>query len=220
MSARIRLTAVGLAALALSVVSVPRASACGSQPYLGSLCLFGGDYAMPGYAFAEGQLLPIVQNQPLFSLLGTTYGGDGRTTFALPDTRGRVVIGPGQGPGLSDYRLGARGGSESVTFTVAQMPVHSHSATTTVTATATAYGQSGPPDAGGLGGNVWAAKPHARLYGSTAPDVAMHPDAVQVSGSAETTVVNAGGGQPVDIRQPYIAIHYLIALQGTFPSRN
>ncbi len=220
MSARIRLTTVALAALALSAASAPNASACSSDPYLGSVCLFGGNFAIRGFALAEGQLLAITQNQALFSLLGTTYGGDGRTTFALPDTRGRVVIGPGHGPGLSDYRLGETGGSESVTLTVAQMPVHSHAAVTTVAATATAHGQSGPPDADGPGGNVWAAKPRASLYSSAAPDVAMHADAVQVSASAGTTVGNAGGGQPVNIRQPYVAIHYLIALQGVFPSRN
>jgi microcystin-dependent protein len=215
MSARIRLPVAGLAVLVLFAVSAPNAGACDTDPLIGSLCLFGGNFAIRGFAFTDGSSMAISSNAALFSLLGTTYGGDGRTTFALPDTRGRVVIGPGQG-----YRLGERGGSESATLTVAQMPSHSHAAVTTVAVGTTAYGQSDPPDADGPGGNVWAAKPRAGLYGSTAPDVAMHPDAVQVSASADTSLGNAGGGQPVDIRQPFIAIHYLIALQGLYPSRS
>jgi microcystin-dependent protein len=100
------------------------------------------------------------------------------------------------------------------------MPAHSHTAVTAVTATATAYGQSGPADADGPTGNVWAAKRRAGLYGSTTPDVAMHPDAVQVSASADTTVGSAGGSQPVSVRQPFVVINYVVALQGILPPTN
>jgi microcystin-dependent protein len=96
------------------------------EPFIGQIMMFGGSFAPRGWAFCEGQLLPISQNAALFSILGTTYGGDGRSTFALPDLRGRVAIHPGSGPGLSNYRLGEKGGVESVALNVNQIPAHSH----------------------------------------------------------------------------------------------
>ena len=106
----------------------PGSGNLGTGPYIGGVGLFGGNFAPRGWAAADGQLLPISSNAALFSILGTTYGGDGRTTFALPDLRGRVPIQQGTGPGLPTYRLGARGGAERETLTQAQMPAHAHTA--------------------------------------------------------------------------------------------
>lgn len=102
-------------------------SRSGPEPYIGEISMFGGNFAPRGWAFCDGQLLPIAQNTALFSLLGTIYGGDGRTTFALPDLRGRVPVHSGNGPGLSDYRVGQRGGSERIILTINQIPSHNHS---------------------------------------------------------------------------------------------
>ena len=102
------------------------------DPFLAEIVMFGGNFNPRGWAFCDGQLLPIAQNQALFSLLGTIYGGDGRTTFALPGLRGRTPIHAGRGPGLTDRRLGSRGGSETVTLNTTQIPSHNHSGTITV----------------------------------------------------------------------------------------
>ena len=101
-------------------------SSMSAEPFIGEISMFAGNFAPRGWAFCEGQLLPIAQNQSLFSILGTTYGGDGRTTFGLPDMRGRVSIHPGTGPGLTNYRLGNKGGSETTTLTTNQLPSHNH----------------------------------------------------------------------------------------------
>lgn len=217
-----RLTATALVTtVALSAAAwSSNAAACSIDPYIGSLCIFAGNFEIRSFAYTNGQLLPIAQNTALFSILGTTYGGNGINNFALPDTRGRAIIGPGQGPGLSNYQLGETGGTETVTLTQAQMPAHTHSATTTLNVTAKARGQSAAGTADGPGSNTWAAKPRAGQYSSATPNVDMHADAVQVSASANTSVGVAGSSQPVDIRQPYVAINYLIALTGIYPSRN
>jgi len=216
-----RLSGALAVAVSLSAAAwAPNAAACSDSQFIGSLCIFGGNFEIRGFAFADGRLLPINQYQALFSILGTTYGGNGQTNFALPDTRGRAVIGPGQGPGLSSYTLGEKAGSERITLTANQMPQHSHAAVTTVTASATANGQSVNGTVDGPGGNTWAAKARAGNYSSSAPNVAMHPDSIALNVSANTAVSLAGGSQPIDIHQPYVAINYLIALQGIFPSRN
>ena len=202
--------------------SGPVAACSGSEPILGSVCIFAGNFQIRGFAFTAGQLMSIAQNTALFSILGTTYGGNGQTTFALPDTRGRVVIGAGQGPGLSNYDLGQTGGSENVTQTTAQMPAHSHTATTTVSnLTATLNGNSTTGNADGPGGNSLAAKPRGAPYSTSAPNVAMASGSVAITvGGVATTVGVAGGSQPFSIVQPYVALNYLIALQGIFPSRD
>lgn len=170
-----------------------------SEPFLAEIKLFGGNFAPRGWAFCEGQLLPISQNSALFSLLGTFYGGDGRTTFALPDLRGRVPFHPGRGPGLSSYQIGQRGGAETNTLSINQLPSHSHGNNMA----SAAEGDSNDP-AGKL-----LAKSDARAYTATGPAVA----------SAGNTA-NSGGGQAIDNRQPYIAMNYIIALQGVYPSRS
>jgi microcystin-dependent protein len=198
----------------------PAAKACSSEAYIGSICIFAGNFDIRNNALAQGQLLSIAQNTALFSILGTTYGGNGQTTFALPDTRGRVVIGQGQGPGTSSYQLGQVGGTESVTLTQAQMPLHTHAASTTLTLGAKARGNSATGNADGPGGNTWAARPRGGQYSTAAPDVDMKADTLQLTGSAATTVGAAGGSQPFAIVQPYVTLNYQIVLFGIFPSRN
>jgi microcystin-dependent protein len=175
-----------------------------ATPFIAQITLFGGNFAPRGWAFCQGQILSIAQNTALFALLGTTYGGDGQTTFALPDLRGRVPVQPGQGPGLSPYSLGEMGGSETVTLNQSQMPQHTHTATTVSNASSGAATDTIP------NGNFLAEGNHYR----SSSNAQMNPAAVQV------TIGIAGGGQPVTNVQPYLAINYLIALQGIFPARN
>ena len=176
----------------------------GAEPMIGSMCVFAGNFAPRGWAIAEGQILAISQNEALFSILGTTYGGDGRTTFALPDTRGRAVIGVGHGPGLTDYLLGSKGGAETVTLNETQIPP--------ITPTATAHAQSGAGNNTEPVGRTWAMLSRQNIYSDAPPNVAMQAGTVSVS--------SFGGGQAHENRPPYIAINWIIALQGIYPSRN
>jgi len=201
-------------------INIKQAKACGSaESYLASMCVFAGNFAPRGYAFAQGQLLPISSNTALFSLLGTIYGGDGRTTFALPDARGRALIGAGRGAGLSNYQIGQRGGVETVSLAVNQMPSHTHTATTNISGSATlnasSLGNSDNPS-----GNVLARKPRDSIYSSSAPDVTMSPSAISLSLNANTTVANTGGSQAHENRMPYIVVNWIITIQGLFPSRS
>jgi microcystin-dependent protein len=196
-----------------------------ANPFLGQITLFAGNFAPRAWAFCDGQLLPIASNSALFSILGTTYGGDGRTTFALPDLRSRVPVHAGRGPGLSDYRLGQRGGVEQTVLTQLQLPQHSHimGATTApvpVASTMSASGEEG--DKEDAGGNALGS--FSGGYVSQAPDEAMAAGTVTSSIPAGTAIPaqigNAGASQSVDLRQPFLAINYIIAMQGIFPSRN
>lgn len=177
-----------------------------AEPFLGQIIMFGGNFAIRGWATCDGQLLPIAQNTALFSLLGTTYGGDGRTTFGLPDLRGRVPVHMGQGPGLSAYQLGDKGGSEAVTLSTNQIAAHSHAAT------ANALNAAG--NANTAAGNIWAkdAGTQSATYSNAAPNATMSASAVSIA--------NAGGNQPHPNVQPYQCLNFLIALQGIYPSRN
>ncbi len=176
-----------------------------ADPFLGEIRMFGGNFAPVGWAFCQGQLLPISQNTALFSLLGTTYGGDGVQTFALPDLRGRVPLGMGQGPGLSPYVEGQAGGAETVTLTTPQMPAHSH----TVAATET---QSTTDPKGAVPANTQPPTPGTppKVYGAS-------PDGKTTMNSAMIGIT--GGNLPITVQQPYLAVNYIIALQGIFPSR-
>jgi microcystin-dependent protein len=169
-----------------------------SDPFLAELRLSGFNFPPRGWAFCDGQLLPINQNQALFALLGTVYGGNGLTTFALPDLRGRVPVGFGSGPGLSERTLGEVGGHETVTLASNQLPAHSHA----LTATTDLASDSSP--AGGLlaGG------------GSYGP-----PGSALVE-LATGAIGASGGDQPHDNMQPYLVLNWIIALVGIFPSRN
>ncbi len=169
--------------------------------------MFGGTFAPRGWAFCDGSLLPINQHSALFSILGTTYGGDGRTTFGLPDLRGRVAIHEGTGPGLENRRLGAKGGDEEHTLTTQQMPRHDHNTSVTTNCTTQAGTSDNPED------KYWASSKEGDLAYRANSGNQMASDAVEVSLS------NAGGGQPHNNMQPFLVVNYIIALQGTFPSR-
>lgn len=159
--------------------------------------MFAGNFAPNGWALCNGQLLPISENETLFFVLGTTYGGDGQATFALPDLRGRLPIHQGTGPGLSTVALGETGGAESHTLTVNQIPVHSHP----LLASADLGNSSG------VANNVVARSPSASLYIEDAPAVNANPAAVPV----------VGGSQPHTNFQPYLCINFIISLFGVFP---
>jgi len=172
-----------------------------TEPFLGELRLVPYNFPPTGWAFANGQLLPISQNAALFALIGTFYGGNGTTTFALPDMRGRVPISSGQGTGLSNYVLGETLGVESVTLAVNQLPAHSH----TVNASGNKANEPSPighypaSDAAGV----------TAEYGTS-------PTGIMNAGVISPT----GLGQPVENRQPGLVLNWIIALQGIFPSRN
>ena len=171
------------------------------EPILGEIRMFAGNFAPIGWAFCQGQLLPIAQNQALFSLLGTTYGGDGRTSFALPDLRGRVPVGFGQGPGLSNRVIGDQFGSELVTLNINQMPSHYH----TVNAVTTEGNQNLPTNS--LPANT---KTLDKEYSDANANTTM-----------KATMVNpTGGNQPFGVSQPSLGVNFIIALQGIYPSRN
>jgi microcystin-dependent protein len=184
------------------------------DPLLASIILFAGNFAPRGWAFCSGQILSIAQNTALFSLLGTTYGGNGQTTFALPDLRGRTPIGPGQGPGLPNVSLGEVSGATSQTLLVTQMPAHTH---TTGTFTIPAVSSSGNSNLPGAG------KKLAKLVDSRNNPLNVYSDAVadtSLEGSASMTIGTAGNSQPFSIMQPYLGMNYIIAMEGIFPSRN
>lgn len=176
-------------------------------PFLGQIIMFGGTFAPRGWALCDGQLLPISGNSALFSILGTTYGGDGRTTFALPDLRGRVAMHAGNGPGLSPRRLGEKSGSETNTLNTAQMPSHNHAATGTVNLGTAANAASGS-------GAFLPISTGANFYSDTAGTADLNAGAVSV------TVGNNGSNSPVNNMQPFQVVNYIIAMQGVFPSRN
>jgi microcystin-dependent protein len=190
-----------------------------STPFLGMIILVPYNFAPRGWAFCDGSLFSISQNTALFSLLGTTYGGNGVTTFALPDLRGRVPNGQGQGPGLSPYNIGQVGGVENVTLIVNQMPIHTH-AITLGSLAAAARAKGAPGNSQTPVGNVPAieAAGVTATYSNQAPDSSMAPGTIAISGAP--TAAAAGGGQPVGILQPYLTMSYCIALEGIFPSRN
>src|SRR4051794_28784379 len=179
-----------------------------STPFLSEIKLMSFNYAPKGWALANGQLLPINQNQALFSLLGTTYGGDGRVNFALPDLRGRVPIHMGSG-----FTLGQKGGEESHTLITSEMAQHIHFVRGDATTAATSNANS--PSAGNsLGQTIGVPNQGsnfaANIYSTNAPNAALAPQ----------TVGNAGGSQPHSNQQPYLVICFCIALQGIFPSQN
>lgn len=173
-----------------------------STPFIASIIMFGGNFAPRGWAFCNGQLLSIAQNTALFSILGTTYGGNGQTTFALPDLRGRVPLHHGQGPGLSSYSLGQQAGSETETLTTNQMPAHQHSFTIVAN-----NAEGGQTKAAGR----YLGKSDAAIYAPTTDNTAM-------GAQPPTSIV--GGNQPFEIVQPYLCVSFIIALEGIFPSRN
>ncbi len=167
--------------------------------YLGEIRATGFNFAPQGWALCNGQILSISQNTALFSLLGTMYGGDGRSTFALPNLQGQVAIAFGQGPGLSDYSQGETDGVESVTLLTTEMPAHSHQ----VNAENDIGDQAGPAN------NFWADSANRNNEYSTTANTTMNLQAISIT----------GGNQPHENRQPFLVVNYIIALQGIFPPR-
>jgi microcystin-dependent protein len=178
-----------------------------SEPFLGQISIFSFNFAPRGWTMCNGQLLAINQNQALFALLGTTYGGNGQTTFALPNLRGLVPLHFGQGLGLSSYTLGQSGGQESHTLNVAEMPAHTHTPQ-----------YAGTADQAAPGGNLWAADPNGNItFATTSGNEVMATDP---NDNTKNAIGSAGGGQPHENRCPFLVLNFCIALQGIFPSRN
>ncbi len=174
-----------------------------AEPLLGQIMLVGFSFAPRGWAFCDGQVLAIAQNEALFALVGTTYGGDGQATFALPDLRSRVPIHQGNGPGLSNYSMGQVGGTESVTLTINEMPAHTHTL-----GEAAINSDSKSPVGAVVPGNV--SGTNTNIYSTAATDSNMAPN----------IVATGGASQPHNNIQPFVTINYCIALEGIFPSRN
>ena len=173
-----------------------------SNPFIGQVQVFGFNFPPRGWALCEGQLLAISSNQSLYSLLGTTYGGDGRTTFGLPDMRGRVCVEPGSGPGLQPINWGDKGGTNTNTLTVNQLPSHNHG----IQANSSA-GDAGSPINNYMATSEDANRNAINIY-QTAQNGNMKP------------TQNTGGGQAVNNMQPFLGMYWNIALVGLFPSRN
>ncbi|MEO2268182.1 tail fiber protein [Pseudoalteromonas sp. YIC-656] len=178
-----------------------------SEPFIAEIRMWACNFAPRSWALCDGQLLPVAENTALFSLVGTTYGGDGRTTFALPDLRNRAPMHPGRGPGLSSRRLGEKLGANEVTITEAQMPMHNHIL-------------NGVAEAG------ISAEPGANYF--MGQDVESAAEVVSYTSSESTTnaqlaaqaLANSGGNQPHENRQPNLGVNFCIALQGLYPSRS
>jgi len=173
-----------------------------ADPFVAEIRIFPFNFAPKGWAWCNGQLLPISQNTALFSLLGTTYGGDGKSTFALPDLQGRAAMHPGQGPGLSLHDLGEQGGSETVSLLQTEIPVHTHAMTAS----------NQPGEDAAPAGEALARSVGAQLYQSTT-NTNLQP-------MASETLAPAGGDQPHNNMQPYLTFAFNIALQGVFPPRS
>ena len=187
------------ALIGASLLALTPNSQAGAEPLIGEIQWFAGNFAPRGWALCDGQLLQISSHSALFSILGTTYGGDGRTTFGLPDVRGRTMIHAGNGPGLTSRRLGDRGGTETQALTINQLPAHTH----------TLKASGGSASAMSPAGNVLASPGRTRLYDSGVANVNMNASAV----------TSTGEGEGHNNMQPYNTLNCIIALVGTFPSR-
>jgi microcystin-dependent protein len=172
-----------------------------SNPFVAEVRIVGFSFPPTGWAYCDGQLMPISQNTALFSLVGTYYGGDGKTTFALPNIQGNAVIGQGQGPGLSDYVLGQEGGVPAVTLLQSEMPAHNHQVGANIGLATLGTGAATTTFARASGGNA---------YKTGTPNVALDPQSLSISGSS----------LPHNNMMPYLTLNYIIALQGVFPARN
>lgn len=172
-----------------------------AEPFLSQINMVGFNFAPRGWALCDGQILPINQNQSLYSLLGTTYGGDGRTSFALPDLRGRTPVHFGSGTSGQNIPLGGKGGAETVTLTMAEIPSHSHSFRCNSGSGTTSNPLNNYYAETGFGDNEYIASGTSQPMGAN-------------------SLRNTGGGQSHENMQPYLTINYIIALQGVFPSRS
>src|SRR5262245_8397012 len=207
-------------------IAVMPGTALAQEPFIGEIRWVGFNFAPKGWATCDGQLLPISQNTALFSLLGTTYGGNGQTTFALPDMRGRAPLHPGQGPGLSPRDLGEVGGTETVTLTLAEMPTHSHSLAAhthdipalPVEVRGSSFAATKTSPAGSV-----LATPGTNIYGFGIADVTLAAGAAVsapgTTGGASGPTTTAGGSTPHQNMPPFLGVSCIIALEGIFPSR-
>ena len=173
-----------------------------SSPYVGEIRMFAGNFAPAGWMFCDGQLLPISENETLFNLIGTTYGGDGQETFALPNLQSRIPLHMGQGSGLSNYQLAESGGTESVTLTVNQIPSHSH------------------PAACNNGAGASSSNPNAATWSKA--DTANYLNGARTGfmGTSAIMTTPDGGSQPHDNMQPFLCVNFIISLFGIFPTQN
>jgi len=222
MTKRDQRLAAALALLLGGAAGYAPAASAQDDCFIGEVRLFAGNFAPRNWQLAHGQLLAISQNTALFSILGTTYGGNGQTDFALPDLRGRAAVGAGRGPNLSDYPLGAKHGVETVTLNVNQMPPHSHGATTSIDSlSVVAHAADEIANSTSPAGNIWAKPERTAVYSSNQQaDVTIRSDAITATGTASTTVASTGGGQPFSVVQPVTALNPIICVYGIFPSRN
>lgn len=174
------------------------------EPFIGQVCLFGFNFVPRGWAACDGQLMSIAQNQALFSLLGTTYGGDGRTTFGLPDLRGRAAVSDGTGPGLNPIRQGEKVGAQLVTLSASQLPSHTH--------TATLHAEAKPGSSNNPNGKMLALGGDSYAPVDPVEDKTLAPESIKIQAT--------GNNAPVITQSPVLGMNYCIALQGIFPSRS
>lgn len=180
------------------------------EPFVGEINIFPFNYPPKGYAVCAGQLQSISQNTALFAILGTTYGGNGQVTFALPDLQGRMPVSAGQGLGLSNYMLGEDGGAETITLIQTEMPSHSHSLIPGIAPGTVESPIASPPASPGASwSTAGSQRPVPNLYQNATPNVNMNPQALQI----------VGGSQPHNNMMPYLTLNFCIALQGIFPQR-
>lgn len=187
-----------------------------SEPFIGEIRMVGFNFAPRGWAICQGQLLPIAQNAALFSLLSTQFGGDGRNTFGLPDLRGRSPVGQGQGPGLSDITMGDMTGTETVILNQAQMPSHTHTAEASIAIPASSNSAdttAAPATNTILGPTSNSGRPGS-MYAADAANTTLKPF------NNPVTVQPAGGNLPIETRNPFTGVNFIIALDGLFPSRS
>ncbi len=205
----------------------------GLEPFIGEVAFFAGNYEPQGWLFCDGRILPIFQYQALFSILGNKFGGDGSTNFALPDLRGRVAVGTGQAPGTSNYYQGNKGGVERVTLTHNNLPSHSHGAkineaNVSTEITLKAYSKDGNKTSpeGAIPAVVNRQEGPGQSisqsgYTDNEADVNMKPTPVDIKlQNINVEVSNTGGSQPVENRQPYLGMNYIIAIEGNYPPRS
>jgi microcystin-dependent protein len=198
-----------------------------SDPFIGEIRMFTGNFAPRDWAFCDGQLIAVSQNQTLFSILGTNYGGDGRTTFGLPDLRSRVPIHAGQGTGLTFHQLGSRSGNETIRLATGQLPAHQHEVSLTGTANvtfspkaSTAAGNASTPGPTAVPAKVMGGLNPLNAYTTEEADTTLLPEVASTTVHVEGITGMTGAGLPVAIVQPVLAVNFIIALQGIYPSRN
>jgi microcystin-dependent protein len=198
-----------------------------SEPFLGEIIMFAGNFAPRGWALCNGQLLSVSQNSALFAILGTTYGGNGQTTFALPNLQGRAPVHQGQSPGTSRYTLGEASGTENVTLTINELPTHSHGVALSGTGNVsvalgacTATGNASVPGPTTVPAKITSGLTSYNAYSTATPDTTLLPVSTTTSVNVNGNTGLTGNNLPVPIVQPYVVVNFIIATEGVFPSRN